>query len=106
MYTSIYDDFSRMPQPIDPFDSNIEVLHNAIHNAAGGKGSQLSTTEFAAFDPVFWLHHANLDRIFALWQTLHSQATIFSKTSDSTGVRSTEGYAVNWDTGKLSSPTV
>ncbi len=25
----------------------------------------------AAFDPVFWLHHCNVDRLFALWQTMY-----------------------------------
>lgn len=25
----------------------------------------------AAFDPIFWLHHANVDRFFAIWQTIH-----------------------------------
>ncbi|KAF6823963.1 tyrosinase [Colletotrichum plurivorum] len=67
----LYNEFARMPSPFDPFDSNIEVLHNAIHNAAGGEGSQLTTTKFAAFDPLFWLHHANLDRVFAFWQVLN-----------------------------------
>jgi tyrosinase len=27
--------------------------------------------DYSAFDPVFWLHHTNMDRIFALWQVLH-----------------------------------
>lgn len=25
----------------------------------------------AAFDPIFWLHHCNVDRMFALWQTVN-----------------------------------
>ena len=25
----------------------------------------------AAFDPIFWLHHCNVDRIFAMWQALN-----------------------------------
>jgi len=25
----------------------------------------------AAFDPVFWLHHCNVDRLFAMWQSQH-----------------------------------
>ena len=25
----------------------------------------------AAFDPVFWLHHCNVDRLFALWQGIY-----------------------------------
>lgn len=28
----------------------------------------------AAFDPIFWLHHCNVDRLFALWQSQHPGA--------------------------------
>lgn len=27
----------------------------------------------AAFDPIFWLHHCNVDRIWGLWQALHPE---------------------------------
>lgn len=94
-----------MPHPVDPFDSNIEVLHNAVHNAAGGKRSHLSTTEFAAFDPVFWLHHANLDRVFAFWQTSNPQFTMFSEGNSFNGDEITKGFSVNWDIGKLPEST-
>lgn len=93
MHTGIYNEFARMPFPFDPFDSNIEVLHNAIHNAAGGEGSQLTTTKFAAFDPLFWLHHANLDRVFAFWQVLNPAATIVDE-------RERSGEIAGWDKGK------
>ncbi|KAI9641438.1 hypothetical protein NHQ30_010245 [Ciborinia camelliae] len=33
-----------------------------------GHMSQLS---FSAFDPMFWLHHANVDRLFAMWQAIY-----------------------------------
>jgi tyrosinase len=31
----------------------------------------MSYIDYAAFDPVFWLHHAMVDRCFAMWQVLH-----------------------------------
>lgn len=31
----------------------------------------MGVVDFAAFDPVFWMHHTNCDRIFALWQALN-----------------------------------
>ncbi len=31
----------------------------------------MSAVPVAAFDPVFWLHHCNIDRIFHLWQTVN-----------------------------------
>jgi tyrosinase len=30
----------------------------------------------AAFDPIFWVHHCNVDRLLAIWQTLFP--TVFS----------------------------
>ena len=41
---------------VDPM-ANIELLHNTIHNAAGGENSHIKHTEFSAFDPLFFLHH-------------------------------------------------
>jgi len=34
----------------------------------GGDGTDLYSS---VNDPVFWLHHAMLDRIYWIWQTLH-----------------------------------
>jgi tyrosinase len=36
--------------------------HAAVHIAVGGD------MDSASADPVFWLHHANIDRIWAAWQ--------------------------------------
>jgi tyrosinase len=49
---------------------NVENIHNSIHNSIGGWG-HMTFPEVAAFDPMFWLHHANVDRLFALWQALN-----------------------------------
>lgn len=32
----------------------------------------MSIQEYAAFDPIFWVHHANVDRLWASWQRLVS----------------------------------
>ncbi|KIJ47996.1 hypothetical protein M422DRAFT_66385 [Sphaerobolus stellatus SS14] len=53
----------------DGVDS-IESIHNQMH-VLGGKDGHMGVVEYAAFDPVFWLHHGNVDRIFALWQALN-----------------------------------
>ncbi|KAL2406782.1 Polyphenol oxidase 1 [Exophiala dermatitidis] len=50
--------------------NNIEAIHNSIHNSVGGYG-HMQFPEVAGFDPVFWLHHANVDRLFAMWQALY-----------------------------------
>ncbi|OAG39398.1 hypothetical protein AYO21_06414 [Fonsecaea monophora] len=55
--------------------NNIESIHNSIHNSIGGYG-HMQFPEVAGFDPVFWLHHANVDRLFAMWQALHPDTYI------------------------------
>lgn len=45
---------------------NFETLHDGLHNAFGL--GHMGIIEVSAFDPVFWFHHANMDRIFALYQ--------------------------------------
>ncbi|EXJ78291.1 hypothetical protein A1O3_09452 [Capronia epimyces CBS 606.96] len=55
--------------------NNIEAIHNSIHNSVGGYG-HMQFPEVAGFDPVFWLHHANVDRLFAMWQALYPDSFI------------------------------
>ena len=38
--------------------------HNYIHELVGGLMKRLGT---AASDPMFWLHHSNIDRVWATW---------------------------------------
>ncbi|KAK1830571.1 hypothetical protein QBC39DRAFT_353383 [Podospora conica] len=45
-------------------------LHGNYHNLIGGRG-HMSTPTLAAFDPVFWFHHVQVDRVWALWQAFH-----------------------------------
>lgn len=42
-----------------------------MHNIAGGGTGHMAYIPFSAFDPVFFLHHANVDRLFAMWQALY-----------------------------------
>ncbi|EMC97480.1 hypothetical protein BAUCODRAFT_68232 [Baudoinia panamericana UAMH 10762] len=57
--------------------NSLEGIHNTIHVTAGGSGSStvfgghMTYLAVAAFDPIFWLHHCNVDRLFAMWQALH-----------------------------------
>lgn len=50
------------------FQATIEgSVHGGVHNAVGG---DMATSRSPA-DPLFWLHHANIDRIWAKWQAAH-----------------------------------
>ncbi|KAI1645927.1 Di-copper centre-containing protein [Daldinia loculata] len=63
------------------FDS-CEGIHDNMHNWCGGDWTEpdnhnirlmghMAHVPLAAFDPIFWLHHCNVDRMTAIWQTLH-----------------------------------
>ncbi|KAF3927946.1 Tyrosinase [Dactylellina cionopaga] len=47
------------------FNKKIEGFHNEVHTAISGF---MYYIPLAAWDPVFWLHHNNIDRLLAIWQ--------------------------------------
>ena len=50
------------------FQRKLELgAHGDVHVAVGGTMDTASSPA----DPVFWLHHANIDRLWAQWQTDH-----------------------------------
>ena len=62
----------------------VESPHNDIHLAVGGfdmggshsgiiEGSNgdMGANETAGFDPIFFFHHCNVDRVFWIWQQMH-----------------------------------
>ena len=40
-----------------------------------------SQIDYSAFDPVFWLHHTNVDRLFAIWQAIYPKSFVGSEKS-------------------------
>ncbi len=76
---------TRLPQQADldvanaqatfiPFQTRLENYHNFVHRAVGGTaGVATMDTAGSPGDPVFWLHHANIDRLWAKWQVLHKR---------------------------------
>jgi hypothetical protein len=51
-----------------PFKSALENgPHNAVHNAIGGD----MTTAASPTDPLFFMHHANVDRLWYQWREAH-----------------------------------
>jgi hypothetical protein len=51
---------------------DIESIHGAVHNALL---SFMIDLQVSAFDPAFFLHHANVDRQWAMWSAIHYNAT-------------------------------
>jgi tyrosinase len=52
------------------------VPHGSMHLAVGGfQGGWMSAFNTAALDPIFWLHHCNIDRLWAVWRRRDTQHT-------------------------------
>lgn len=49
------------------FQFALEHLHDRVHAAVGGN----MDTAASPSDPLFFLHHANIDRLWDQWQRLH-----------------------------------
>jgi tyrosinase len=45
------------------------TLHNLVHRWVNGAMVRMTSPN----DPVFWLHHANIDRLWGDWQRLHPE---------------------------------
>jgi tyrosinase len=41
--------------------------HGTVHGGVGGRAGWMSNILAAAKDPIFWLHHCNIDRIWSEW---------------------------------------
>ena len=44
---------------------SLELIHDFIHGWVGGTMGVIAT---APADPIFWMHHANIDRLWWQWQ--------------------------------------
>lgn len=64
---------------------SLESPHNSIHLAVGGcdlpvydrspipgANGDMGENNTASFDPIFFFHHCNIDRVFWLWQKQHN----------------------------------
>jgi tyrosinase len=50
------------------FCANLDnAPHSAVHVNVGTREKGMGAVSWAANDPIFWLHHCNIDRIWASW---------------------------------------
>ncbi|KAJ7639993.1 hypothetical protein DFH06DRAFT_1430577 [Mycena polygramma] len=49
---------------------SLEAIHDGVNVDVGGSG-QMSDPAVAAFDPIFFLHNCNVDRLLSLWSALN-----------------------------------
>jgi hypothetical protein len=45
-----------------------QQMHNGLHGWIGGAVGQMSDPSYSPFDPIFYLHHCNIDRLWTMWQ--------------------------------------
>ena len=50
------------------FQSALNGPHGSVHVRTGG---HMGSVPLAAYDPIFYLHHCNVDRLWARWQQSH-----------------------------------
>lgn len=65
---------------------SLEYVHNNLHGFIGGDAlyngmGHMQNVPSAAFDPIFYMHHCNIDRLLAIWQTLNSDSWFASDAS-------------------------
>lgn len=58
--------------------TSFESPHNNVHNSVGCSNGTMYDLNWSAFDPAFMLHHANVDRLIALWQATYPNSSIFN----------------------------
>jgi hypothetical protein len=72
-----YEDFGSTPAASHHLRAVLDTLesapHNNVHNAVGG-GPGFMSELLAPVDPIFWLHHANVDRLWDIWATRERRA--------------------------------
>lgn len=66
----------------NPSDGVSTILHNALHTWVGGSMARVPTSPN---DPVFYLHHCNVDKIWDSWQRRSPTHTFKPKTGAETG---------------------
>jgi len=60
----------------DPVNvDSLESIHDALHNTLGSNG-HMTYLDYSAFDPIFFLHHVMVDRLFAMFQVLQPNSYV------------------------------
>ncbi|KAJ8324127.1 hypothetical protein QVD99_008461 [Batrachochytrium dendrobatidis] len=88
------------------FSTSLEFgPHAVVHVGVGGSMSEVI---ISAHDPIFYLHHANVDRIWSLWQKRYPKLanTYFGQLPDGKNVNVTDSLELLSVSNTLKDPTV
>jgi tyrosinase len=91
------------------FDKSRSVLASSIESVPHGVvhvvlGEDMSKLARAAHDPIFFAHHANIDRLWELWRTPSDSSHALSEPWDVEGFASAGGKEIAWDFFDVTSP--
>jgi tyrosinase len=53
------------------FTSVLEGFHNEVHGWVGGA---MGSIMVSPADPLFWMHHAQVDRLWSMWQSVRGNS--------------------------------
>jgi len=76
--------FSNHRDSANSVTSSLETIHDQIHGEVGGNG-HMSDPAVAAFDPIFFLHHCNVDRLLSVWSALNQGVEVNREVNDQAG---------------------
>lgn len=65
-------DWAQEAPSFTEFNRRITLLHNNVHVWVAGT---MGEVDWAAYDPIFWAHHAMVDRAWRIWQHHHPGAS-------------------------------
>lgn len=77
------------------FQNLLNGVHGSVHVRTGG---DMQSVPSAAFDPIFYLHHANIDRLWAQWQSTHPGALPAAEATSEL-MPFNRPFAAQWQTG-------
>lgn len=80
-----------------PFFAALETgPHNRIHGDVGGNMGNMASPN----DPLFWLHHCQVDHIWAMWQEDHPGAANYNPTHSGGHGHRVDDLMWPWDGGR------
>jgi hypothetical protein len=79
------------PSRNQSLDQNI---HGTVHVFVGN-GQGMGSVPWAAGDPIFWMHHSNIDRLWVSWNQTHTNPTHVAQPD--IHFRNTGGHSDNRD---------
>ncbi|KAH9950601.1 tyrosinase [Amylocystis lapponica] len=87
--------------------TSLEGIHDSVHILVGGQSGSgttayeghMSDPAIAGFDPIFFMHHCNVDRMLSLWAAIHPEVWVTEGPANDGTWTITETSTVGDDTG-------